>query len=215
MADSRAIPGRLRVGCTLVFALVVLRGQAHAAEPIAVETIIRQGVELRRKGRDQEALPLFQRAYDLERSPRTAAQLGLVELSMGYALAAERHLQEALSSPRHFWVNRNRAELDTALAQARANIGELTVQGEPVGAEVLVNGKSVGVLPRREPVRLVEGAAELVVTAPGFQKHSATLAITGGQRQTVAVTLKPPRQPPHRWPRRRHRSLRMKRQPPS
>ena len=80
---------------------------AHG-QPAAVEDLIRKGNELRTKGEDQYALPLFQKAYDLERSPRTAAQLGLVEAALGYWLASERHLQEALTSTRNPWLIRSR-----------------------------------------------------------------------------------------------------------
>jgi hypothetical protein len=187
-------PGIFALGLTVI--AVISAGGAQAAEPIAVENIIRQGVELRRKGRDQEALPFFQRAYDLEHTPRTAAQLGLVELAMGYALAAEGHLREALSSPRHFWVSRNRAQLEAAFAAATGSIGELDVAGSPTGAEVLVNGKSAGVLPLRETVRLVEGMVDLVVRAPGHEERKTTVRVSGGKRETVAVALKPsPQQP--------------------
>jgi hypothetical protein len=164
---------------------------ASAAEPIDVENLMRQGVELRQKGRDQAALPLFQRAYDLERSPRTAAQLGLVEANMGYWLAAERHLDEALASPRHPWVFKVRPQLEQTLKVVRTSIGEIEVLGTPSGAEVLVNGKTEGTLPLGAPIRANEGMAQVVVRAPGFEDKPVSLRVVGGKREQLNVDLVP------------------------
>ena len=61
---------------------------ALAAKPTAAdaENYIKRGNELRRSGRDQQALPLFEKAYEVAPSPRTAAQLGLCEVVLGYWL---------------------------------------------------------------------------------------------------------------------------------
>ena len=125
----------------LLAALAVAPAPARAqpANPAEVEELIRQGNDLRRAGKDPMAVPVFQKAYDLERSARTAAQLGLVEAQMGYWVAAERHLSEALSFTRHPWLDRNRAVVDETLKRVQSYIGELGVTGSPSGAEVLVN----------------------------------------------------------------------------
>ena len=140
-----------------------------AATPAAeAENLIRDGVALRRQKHDEQALPLFQKAYDLIRNPRTAGQLGLCELGVGYSIDAEQHLKEALASSEHPWVAKNKASLDEALKRARQNIGEVAVTGAPVGAEVYVNGHSVGRLPLRDPIRLVRGVADIELRAPGY-----------------------------------------------
>ena len=185
--------GGARVLLTLAV-LVLGLGAARlvrAAEPVDVENLIRQGVEMRQKGRDQAALPFFQRAYDLERSPRTAAQLGLVEASMGYWMAAERHLNEALASPRHPWVSKNRPELEQTLKGVKGSIGEVEIVGSPAGAEVLVNGKSEGVLPLRAPIRANDGMAQVTVRAAGFEEKQTTVQVSGGKREKVSVSLLP------------------------
>jgi hypothetical protein len=176
----------------LALAITLLPGlatRAQAADPAEVEALIRQGVDLRVKGRDHEAVGFFQRAYDLEQSPRTAGQLGLAEMAMGYWLAAERHLNESLASRGHPWVMKNRAQLELTVKEVRKNIGELEVTGTPVGAEVIVNGKTEGVLPLGGPLRVAEGQAQLVVRAPGFQERLVPVTISGGKREQVAIVL--------------------------
>jgi hypothetical protein len=164
---------------------------ALAAEPVEVENLIRQGVELRQQNRDQAALPFFQRAYDLEQSPRTAGQLGLVQANMGYWLAAERHLDEALASSRHPWVLKHGRELEQTLKIVRASIGEIELVGTPSGGEVLVNGRSEGILPLKAPIRARDGMAQVVVRAPGFEEKQTSVRIFGGKREHLQVDLLP------------------------
>lgn len=188
------ITARARPAAWLAFTLLVtvtltsLPAHAlNAADPAEVEQLIREGVELRQKGKDAAALPYFQRAYELDRSPRTAAQLGLSETAMGYWLAAERHLTEALSSPRHPWVLRNREQLETTLREVRSSIGELEITG-PAGAEVLVNGRSAGVLPVG-PIRVAEGLVTVIVRAPGHSEFTDQIRVPGGKIERLNVNL--------------------------
>jgi hypothetical protein len=61
-------------------------GAAPDANPPVDETadaMITRGVELRRHGDDQAALPVLRAAYQREPTPRAAAQLGFVEQALG------------------------------------------------------------------------------------------------------------------------------------
>src|SRR5436190_20407640 len=114
--DARVLACRAVRSAPLLCALTcaaLLAGSsvARAADSGEVERLIRQGVELRMKHDDQQALPLFQKAYGMTATPRTAAQLGLVELSLGYLLESERHLTESLAATHDVWVKRNRPAL--------------------------------------------------------------------------------------------------------
>src|SRR5687767_11306624 len=109
MSPSRSARRRAHAWAALLAPVILaaLTAVAMAAAtpeeplPAQVEELIRQGNELRRDGKDHAAVGLFQKAYDLQRSPRTAGQLGLAESALGYWMAAERHLGEALAAPRH------------------------------------------------------------------------------------------------------------------
>jgi hypothetical protein len=166
-----------------------LARHALAADPAEVEELIRKGNELRRQKRDPVALPYFRQAYDLDRSPRTSAQLGLVESALGYWLAAEEHLAEALSSPGHPWLVQHLPLIKETLGSVRQNICELDVLGSPAGAEVLVNGRTVGTLPLARPVRLVAGTVQVTVRAPGYTEASSTVNARGGGSERVTLTL--------------------------
>jgi hypothetical protein len=157
-----------------------------------VEDLIRRGTELRRKGEDATALPLYQKAYELAGgTPRTAAQLGLVETALDYRLEAEAHLTEALSAKNEVWINRNRAVLEQTLRGVKAGIGEVTVTGSPAGAEVIVAGRSQGRLPLATPVRVVAAKAKVELRAEGYAPASVTVMVQGQSQEHVMLNLAP------------------------
>jgi hypothetical protein len=162
--------------------------RADAAE---VETLIAKGNDLRREGKPGTALPYFQKAYDIARTPRTAGQLGLAELAVGYPVEAAEHLATALESPNDPSVKRFRKMLTDALTMARSQIGEVTVHGSPVGAEVFVNGRTIGTLPLSSPIKLAPSNTELAVRAPGFTERREVVRVAGGQRYDLTFNLEP------------------------
>ena len=195
------VNGRSRAGdrrCVVAFSALVLAGALLAA-PAAhgqsasdeAEALIRQGTELRHQGEDARALPYFEGAYHLSRTPRSAAQLGLVKMALGYCVDAERLLTEALAVPDHPWIARNRATLEQTLTNARKNIGEVTVTGSPDGAQVLVNGRPAGTLPLAGPLKLDRGPVELQLQARGYVPATRALTIAGGARSSLTIALLP------------------------
>ena len=71
---------------------VVSQSAPARADAAEVEALIAKGNELRRAGTPGPALPYFQKAYQLARTPRTTGQLGLAELAAGYPVEAAEHL---------------------------------------------------------------------------------------------------------------------------
>src|SRR6266536_6165717 len=116
------------VGVLTSVAIIWPSAQARG-DAAEVEALIAKGNELRRAGTQGPALPYFQKAYDLARTPRTTGQLGLAELAAGYPVEAAQHLAAALKSPNDPSIVKYRKMLTDALAAARAQIGELAVQG--------------------------------------------------------------------------------------
>jgi hypothetical protein len=182
-----------RLGAVFATLLGLGASRAGAADPAEVEALIGQGNDLRREGKEHQAFALFHKAHDLSPTPRTAAQLALVEMQLSYWLDAEKHLSEALAAPHDLWVDRNRQALETALQQVKASIGLLEVAGSPPGAQVKVNGRAVGRLPLPEPIRLAEGPAVVEVSAPGFSSWTQSVNVAGEARKQLTVELRPPR----------------------
>jgi hypothetical protein len=77
----------------------------------------------------------------------------------------------------------------TAGAQ-RARNGTLVITGEHPGAEVLIDGESVGVLPM-DPVTLAPGEHTVRVTLPGFSEFNQVVRIAPRRETEVLVELFP------------------------
>jgi hypothetical protein len=165
-----------------------------ATEAEEAEALIRQGVQLRGQDQTARALPLFEKAYNLSRTPRTAGQLGLCELELGNYAEAELHLAEALATPNHPWIAKNRSTLKQQLDVARANVGELALTVSPATAEVLLDQKPSDKALRGVPIHLKKGPVDVEVRAAGYQPVRQTIIIVPGKREarTYALVLEPP-----------------------
>ena len=189
---NRSLHSRDSAAGVLIAVIAALAApNAWAAEPKATdpEDLIRQGVELRRQGQSEAALPFFKQAYAAARTPRTAGQLGLSEMALGYWLDAERHLGEALDVPTHPWVAKYRKSLTDALAKVRTHIAEISIVGPPAGAEIRVNGHLAGTIPLGHPLRVPEGYLDVDVTAPEHVDGRRTLSVRGGETRELAIVL--------------------------
>jgi hypothetical protein len=177
------------IACGPLGALALVETPAQGAE--SAEALIQKGIVLRTNGHDFEALPLFQRAYELAPTPRANAQLGLVEQALGRWPDAEDHIGKALDARRDPWVERNRKLLGQSLATIRQHIGFIEISGEPAGAEVTVNGRSAGRLPLLAPVRVGQGYVEVELAATAYLPARRTINVTGAEAYQLFVKLEP------------------------
>ena len=169
---------------------------AGREEAEQAEALIREGVRLRANDQTARALPLFEKAYRLSRNPRTAGQLGLCELELGFFAEAELYLSEALATPNHPWIAKNRTTLKRQLDAARANVGELSLTISPATAEVLLDKKPADKVVAGVPLHLRKGPVVLEIRAPGYQPVQATITIVGGKREERSYALVPESPPP-------------------
>lgn len=161
---------------------------AQAQTKSANEPLILEGIALRKKGRHQEALRKFREAHKLEATPRASAQLGLCEQALGQWVEGEDHLEEALKASNDPWISKNLPVLEESIGRARDHIGRVEVIGSPDGAEVAVNGRTMGTLPLTEPVRVAEGNVDIEVRKMGFK--SSLRSVTTGPRQYQRVVIR-------------------------
>jgi hypothetical protein len=171
----------------ILLSAVAMRAQAMAGPQEDADALATQGVELRRNGDDRAALPLFRKAHQLSPTPRSAVQLGLVEHALGQWADAEEHLATGLKATRDPWIRKNRAAIEESLRTVKTHIGSLEVTGEPVGADVLVNGRRVGQLPLPGPLRVSAGSVDVELNAPGYTRAFRSVTVSAGQYQTVVL----------------------------
>ncbi len=164
---------------------------AAASDPVE-DDLNRQGFEARKRSDDAAALDFFRRAYQLHRSPRAAAQMGLAEVALGRWEDADIHLGEALGAPADPWIQKNDKVLMDTLERVRKQFGSLQVLGGPAGAEVVVEGRVVGLLPMKKAVRVRNGECRLEIRAPGYASANRTVTITASNPTRETVELSPP-----------------------
>jgi hypothetical protein len=114
----------------IALTIVAPAPRATAAPGEDPEELIKEGVKLRRKGDDARAEGYFRRAFLLAATPRSAAQLGLVELALREYLDAETHLGLALEG-RDAWVNTNRATIEKSRVETRKHLVRVEVSAAP------------------------------------------------------------------------------------
>jgi hypothetical protein len=149
----------------------------QAAVTIGAEDLTAEGVRLRRNGKDQEALPLFEEAVRQKPTPRALAQLGFCEQALGLWVAAELHIQSALQDDRDPWIRKNEAALRESLNIVQGKLGSIEIWGTPVGARILLDNQPVANLPTKQPIRVPEGRHLLTIEARDFLSETRVLNV--------------------------------------
>jgi hypothetical protein len=182
-----------KVALGLVFAAgiagVTTRAQAAGED---VEAIFKKGTELRRQGRDADALVEFQKAARLQDSPRAWAQVALAEQALGLWLDANAHLGRALDKRDDTWIQKNESALEVAHRTIRTHLCQVEVWGAPSGAQVVIDGKRAGSLPT-VATWLEPGSVALEITAAGFVPLAKTLNLPEGGHVREHADLRRPR----------------------
>ncbi len=168
----------------------------HADAAADAEALIARGIELRRQGKDSEALELFKQAAETHSTPRALAQMGLAEQALGRWVEAEEHIKLALEHPNHPWISRNRDTLTRSLAAVGERLGSIELTCDVAGAVVTVNGKPAGQTPLSAPLRVVAGTAVVELSAEGFHPMTRSLQVNAGSLARENVTLVPMRAAP-------------------
>jgi hypothetical protein len=194
---STSVPARL--AALLVIVAVTAHGRAALAAPADdadAEALISRGIDLREHGKDDEALAVFKKALAKSPSPRARAQVALAEQALGIWVAAESDLVLALAADSDAWIAKNRGALEGALAVVRRHIGSLEVRGTD-GAEVMLDGVRLGVLPASSAFRVEAGRRTLELRAKGFHPSARAIEVPAGgvARETMILDVQPPDAP--------------------
>ncbi|MEP6652946.1 MAG: PEGA domain-containing protein [Myxococcales bacterium] len=181
----------LGLGAVLLGMCLFPRRAAAATEDVSrqADALIHRGVELRHAGDDDGASRQFRKAYDLARTPRAAAQLGLAEQALGRWEDAEAHVSEGLLTPNDPWIVKHADVLRDALMNIKEHVGRIEVVGDPEGAEVFVNGKLVGKAPLGDPIHVRAGDVHVELRAPGYVRSARSVNVRGGQYQSIVIRL--------------------------
>ncbi len=162
-------------------------GQATGAEAHADE-MVERAIDLREAGREVEALELLERAFRTFPAPRTEAQLGFAYQAVGRWADAEQHLSSALASDDP-WVDERRPIIVEARNGVREHLVALEITVDQPGADVSIEGRSVGRSPLAAAVWREPGSVEVRVDLPGFFPRTERVELHLGETARLAVEL--------------------------
>ncbi|XXY46930.1 PEGA domain-containing protein [Sorangium sp. So ce269] len=167
--------------------------RAEAQESDALTDKARQlfedGVKAAKAGKWDDAHAAFLAAWGLKPHYQIASNLGVASLRVGKPRDAAEYLTLYLrEAPATKVQERQRAE--ASLQEARAQVAAVTVRVAPDGAEVTVDGTSVGRAPLADPVFLDPGRHEVGAKLDGYVPQAQPVAATAGGTETVVLELK-------------------------
>jgi tetratricopeptide (TPR) repeat protein len=193
---SRALRGAavLAVCCGVVGSAGVALADptANTISEAEIEPFVQRGIDLRKIGRDTEALAIFEDALlKAPSSVRLKVHLAATHQALGQWVEADRYLAEALRQSDDAYVRRHRPTIERAYEFVGQRLGSLDVVGEPEGAELVLSGRSIGQLPLAAPVRVPIGSYVLEVRKEGYYSVTRPVAIGGGTLLRESVMLGP------------------------
>lgn len=154
----------------------------------------KSGVALYKEGKFTEALAEFERAYEIAPHPLVLYNIaGCHRELSNYAESVKysrRFLEEGKGVVSKARLTAAQNELDTVLAR----IARVTVTVPVEGAELILDGVSLGTMPLDMPLVLPPGEHRLVARAEGYRDAERAMRLASGDEIDVALTLaeKPP-----------------------
>jgi hypothetical protein len=182
--------------------VVAIPAQANAQEPPLAPgdeatALIARGIELRKQGRDAEALSVFERNAALHPSTQVAAQIAFAHQALGHWAEAERRLLEVQSHTDEDWVVRHQNYIARGIALAGEHLGWLAVDASP-GTEVWMEGEFPSRLPLGRWTRVESGEVVLEARAADHPPTRRIVHLEAKARvwEDFAPTASVPERPP-------------------
>ncbi|MEO8901959.1 MAG: tetratricopeptide repeat protein [Polyangiaceae bacterium] len=148
-----------------------------------------QATKLYKDGDFDAALVRFERAYELKPNYRVLYNIGQTYFQLRQYVEARdamtRYLKEGgdqIDAERQAAVNKDLADLQRRLAN-------VTIHVNVGGATVLVDGKSMGLTPLREPIVVSEGQRLVSVEAPNRGVLQRQIQVAGGDQQVLTLNF--------------------------
>jgi hypothetical protein len=186
---------------TLAFAgVLALAGPVHAQSPDDVKAARQTATDALNAynaGEYDKALGLFQKAKQLYPSAQILRMVGYSELALEHWVKALEALEGALDSKVSPLSKEDKKEVQDNIAKAMTHVGTLSVTTKVAGAQLVLDGGDPRPLPIDKPIRLVEGAHKVVVTAPDRLDAAGDVKIEPGKQADLALdpAVKPPPPP--------------------
>lgn len=198
LRPSPTLTRRLAIGACAALSLAWLtiaprpaHAQYEETDPTKLEAMehFNRAVELYREGSLEAALVEFERTYELYPSYKLLYNLAQLHSDRHDYVAAlqlyRRYLaegQDAIDEERHQHVTEE-------ISRLSLRVGSLWVASEQDGAELFIDGTSVGSLPLSEPLLVNSGVRDIRLVKEGFLTAEESLRVAGGDQLRVNLPL--------------------------
>jgi hypothetical protein len=150
----------------------------------------KSGVALFKENKFAEALAEFERAYELAPHPLVLYNIAGCHRELSHYAQAVATYKRFLTEGKGVVPDARLATAQTELDGILARIARVTVTIAPVdGAELLVDGNSLGTMPLDMPLMLPPGEHKLAARAAGRRDAEKTLRLASGDDITAELVL--------------------------
>lgn len=145
----------------------------------------KDGVTAYQAGRFEEARALFLQAYALKRHPAVLLNLGQSELKAGYVEDGANHLQQFLREHESA-TEQQKADAKAGIAEAQKRTGRAILIVDADGADLAIDGKSIGKSPLFDPYFIAPGQHE---ASASYQGKTASTKFDAARGKAVPVQI--------------------------
>ncbi len=181
----------LFVPALVAVAILTLASDARADPASDARGRFEAGVRLFRERRYADARQAFEEAHRILPNGRVLANIAA-------CLASEGRVPESVVMYRRFLSEggddlpaRARDEARREIARLRPSIADVAMAIEPAGAEVRIDGRTVGVSPLAWPIAVSPGQTTLEVRARGYAPFARAVDLERGASVSFSVVLQP------------------------
>ena len=177
----------------LVLLAILAQTSPLTADPQAkaqAQALLGQGTKLYQQGDVAEALEKFNAAYAAYASPKLMFNIGQANRDLRRPVEAleafEKFLAGAADAPPEMI-----ADAHKSVSQLQEKLGRIQIDCETAGAEVSVDGKSVGLAPVPDPIWATPGRHQVTAKHASAAPAIEDVEVAAGSVSTVTLRLLP------------------------
>lgn len=152
--------------------------------------LYKKGNEFYDKSKWADAETMYRAAFDLKKSFEIAGNLGDVEMIQGKPRDAAEHLAYAIRQFPPTGKPAQRVALEKRLQDATNLIGTVNIKVSVLGAEVFLDGVSLGKAPLEHELYVDRGDHVVEAKKEGYEPAKEKLTATPGSKHDLSLTLK-------------------------
>ena len=188
----RTPPILWQIGMGLALFLHSIVAHAQPQQPVAstAKESYEAGVRWSAEGDLDRALAAFERAYELKPHYAVLFNIGQLYSALGQPVEAIDALGRFLKEGGDRIDPNRRAEARRTIAKNEQRVGELAIEIQTAGAQVMVDGGALAP-GASTTLRVPAGKHVVVASKTGFEPRVLTVEVAGGSRVAVPIQLDP------------------------